>query len=108
MIGPARIRVRYPARLDDRLVLRTSLDWDHDLPPIAIDDERTTWVPAAPGLLQGLPGPRRAARVGGRAEPGRADRGALGVPAVRRRENGTITEPLQLGGRTVRVYRPPG
>ncbi|HXV74723.1 MAG TPA: alpha/beta hydrolase-fold protein [Candidatus Polarisedimenticolaceae bacterium] len=33
---PVRVEVRYPLR-DGRMLLRTSLDWDRDLPPVAVD-----------------------------------------------------------------------
>jgi predicted alpha/beta superfamily hydrolase len=37
------IRVRYPAG-EGRIVLRTGLDWDRDLPPILVEDGSETWT----------------------------------------------------------------
>jgi predicted alpha/beta superfamily hydrolase len=37
------MRVSYPAG-DDRIVLRTELDWERDVEPVAVDSDRASWT----------------------------------------------------------------
>jgi predicted alpha/beta superfamily hydrolase len=111
----ARIRVRYPARPGDRLVLRTSADWHHDLVPVRVEDDGTTFLFDAPidarrpsvafkacrhrdGRMAWSHGPNGLAWPGERSVYPHFDDGI----------SGRITDRFLVGDRDVRVYLPPG
>ena len=93
------LRVRYPLP-EGRIVLRTDLDWDHDLEAASVSDDGTTFTFTARGeeavpLLQaaaGASGPRRAGRSGANGLVLMTAQGARDVyPYFSGSENGTFS-----------------
>ncbi|MCA9491176.1 MAG: alpha/beta hydrolase [Myxococcales bacterium] len=109
-----RIHVRYPTREGDRIVLRTSLDWDRDVEAVRVADDGRTWsFEVTDGDRPHLYFKVCRHRDGGF----HWSVGANGIVSAEERwiyphfdggPKGAISDRFQIGTRTVRVYTPPG
>ncbi|MEM9489121.1 MAG: alpha/beta hydrolase-fold protein [Myxococcota bacterium] len=116
------VRVHYPTPEHGRIVLRTELDWDSDLEPASVSDDRTrfefysegegTYLYFKPMLLLG---DRRLWSVGANYLAVHSDRDGIDIyPYFMSDSRGSISTPVELYAQAlerparIRVYQPPG
>lgn len=109
-----RIHVRYPTLEGDRIVLRTSLDWGADVDASHVSDDRRNWTfdvvdgdrPHLYFKVCRVRGGQFAWSVGANGIAGPGERWIY--PHFDGGPVGAISDRMDIGTRTVRVYTPPG